>query len=108
LNKELNMSLFRKPLILSLALIAAASVLGSAARAHEIYSDQAPPEPRTEGSPAHRDGYVWGPGYWSWDGKKYHWVPGTYLVERQSKHWVPEHWEQEDSRWHFVAGRWEK
>ena len=99
---------FRKPLILSFALLIGGSTLGLSAQSHEVYSDQAPPDPRTEVAPAHRDGYVWGPGYWSWDGKKYHWVPGTYLVERQSKHWVAEHWEQADSRWHFVPGRWEK
>jgi hypothetical protein len=25
-------------------------------------------------------GYVWQPGYWSWNGVQYVWVPGAYVV----------------------------
>src|SRR3954471_11244492 len=33
-----------------------------------------PPAPRVEDTPAPREGYVWAPGYWSWDGSNYVWV----------------------------------
>jgi hypothetical protein len=97
-----------KPLFAALSFIGFQGLLVTAALAHDVYADQAPPEPRTELAPPHRDGYVWGPGYWSWNGKTYHWVPGTYLVDRRTKHWVADHWEQQDSRWHYVPGRWEE
>ena len=40
----------------------------------------APPAPVVETVPAPPGpGYVWRPGYWSWDGVQYVWGPGTYL-----------------------------
>ena len=73
----------------------------------EMTSDVAPP-------PAHverfvpRDGYVWAPGYWEWNGRSYHWVSGTYLTERRAAHWVADRWEQVGPHWQRVAGHWER
>lgn len=41
----------------------------------------APPAPVVEVVPAPpAPGYVWQPGYWSWNGVQYVWVPGAYVV----------------------------
>jgi WXXGXW repeat (2 copies) len=41
----------------------------------------APPAPVVEVVPAPpAPGYVWQPGYWSWNGVQYVWVPGAYFV----------------------------
>jgi hypothetical protein len=41
----------------------------------------APPAPVVEAvPPPPAPGYVWQPGYWSWNGVQYVWVPGAYFV----------------------------
>ncbi len=74
--------------------------------AAEISSDVAPPPVRVERF-LPRDGYVWAPGYWEWNGRSYHWVSGTYLLERRGAHWVADSWEQVGVHWQHVAGHWE-
>ena len=69
--------------------------------------DVAPPPPQTEVVPAERTGYVWSPGYWSWEDHHYVWVKGRWVESHNGSHWVPEHWEQRDTHWHFVHGHWE-
>ena len=54
----------------SLAALWVAGLLSFAsAGAADIISDTAPPAPRVEHEPPHRDGYVWAPGYWDWNGQ---------------------------------------
>jgi hypothetical protein len=69
------------------------------------------PAPRYEQMPPpHREGLMWQPGHWRWDGYRYEWRPGHY-IERHPHHrrfveghwdfshregrriWIPEHWE---------------
>jgi WXXGXW repeat (2 copies) len=80
------------------SLAAAAEGAGSA--------DAAPPPARVERA-AQRDGYVWAPGYWDWNGHAYHWVSGSYIYERRGAHWVADRWEQVGSQWQHVRGHWE-
>ncbi len=82
----------------------AAPALGQAVA--EIYVDTPPPPPRSETVPPARTGFVWAPGYWSWDGNQHVWVEGRWLETRVNAKWEPEHWEQVDGRWHFVPGQW--
>jgi hypothetical protein len=43
----------------------------------------ATPTPVVEPVPAPPGpGYVWQPGYWSWNGVQYVWVPGAYVAPR--------------------------
>ncbi len=72
-----------------------------------IISDVAPPAVRVERY-VPRDGYVWAPGYWEWNGRSYHWVSGTYLLERRGAHWVADRWDQVGTHWQHVAGHWER
>ncbi|ROR18580.1 YXWGXW repeat-containing protein [Comamonas sp. BIGb0124] len=82
-------------------------------RAHEAVSyrvEVAPPPPRVEVIPAPRSGYVWAPGYWSWDPqiRRHVWLEGRWEVERPRAHYVPAHWRQEGPGWVFVPGRWDR
>jgi hypothetical protein len=70
-------------------------------------SDTAPPAPRVEHAPPHRDGYVWAPGYWDKSGHSFRWVSGTWVNERRGMHWVADRWEESGSEWHLVRGHFE-
>jgi hypothetical protein len=102
------MNTFRRLGLTALCLVAAELSASGPALARDIYADQAPPPPKEFQAPRPREGYVWAPGFWDWNGKSYHWVNGMWLVERRARHWVPDHWVQDDNRWHFVPGRWEQ
>jgi WXXGXW repeat (2 copies) len=90
-------------------LIAAELLLGRTAYGYEggIYTDDAPPPPRTERMPRPHDGLVWAPGHWEWSGKAFYWIEGSWLVERRKRHWVPAQWEQAGNKWHFLPGHWD-
>ena len=74
----------------------------------DIVSDTPPPAPRVEHEPQHRDGYVWAPGYWEWNGRFFHWSSGTWITEHRGKHWVADRWDQIQNQWHYVPGHWEQ
>jgi hypothetical protein len=74
----------------------------------DIVSDTPPPAPRVEHEPPHRDGYVWAPGYWEWNGRFFHWISGTWKLEHRDKHWVADRWDQIQNQWHYVPGHWEQ
>ena len=60
---------------------------------------EAPPPPP-------QPGYIWTPGYWSWNGVQYVWVPGHYVLGRPGWRWVPEHYVQRGPYYTFVPGHW--
>jgi hypothetical protein len=66
-----------------------------------------PPPPHAERQPPHRDGYVWAPGCWEWDGHFFRWTSGTWITERPG-HWVASHWDPIGNQWHYVKGHWER
>ena len=73
----------------------------------ETVTDVPPPQPRIERPPPHRDGYVWAPGYWDWNGRFYRWTSGSWISEHRG-HWVADHWDQLGNQWHYVRGHWEQ
>jgi len=79
---------------------------GFASAGPESVVDTPPPAPRVENVP-HRDGYVWAPGYWEWNGRFFQWVSGTYVYERRGYQWVAGHWDPIGSQWHYTLGHWE-
>src|SRR5882672_460024 len=79
-----------RPLILALALLPA-------------------PLPVYEQPVAPDDGYIWTPGYWSWDDDAgdYYWVPGTWVLAPQPGYlWTPGWWGWENSVYLWHGGYW--
>ena len=54
-------------------------------------------------------GYIWTPGYWSWDNyeEDYFWVPGTWVLPpRLGYYWTPAYWGYNDGEYLFNQGYW--
>ena len=70
----------------------------------------APPElPVYEQPPIPGDGYLWTPGYWSWnqDDQDYFWVPGTWVMAPEpGLLWTPGYWAVDGGAFLFHAGYW--
>src|SRR5947207_41053 len=69
---------------LLIATVIAASLGGGLGLAPAAYADVvvvrvAPPPARDEVIPPARDGFVWTPGYWRWNGHRHVWVNGKYV-----------------------------
>jgi hypothetical protein len=90
---------------LVLAIGAAVTPVASQARVDFIV-DVAPPAQRVEVVPVGRPGYVWGPGYWRWNGYRHVWVGGSWVRERPGWHWVGAHWTPYGAHYHYVPGYW--
>ena len=55
------------------------------------------------------EGYVWMPGYWSWnaDDLNYYWVPGTWVLAPQAGYlWTPGYWAFENTGYFWHIGYW--
>jgi hypothetical protein len=67
----------------------------------------APPPPPVAEAPSPRPGYVWAPGYWSWQSGSHVWVEGHWMPARPGEHWVPDTWtSSHNGHWHFEPGHW--
>ena len=94
-----------------LALCVAAGSLGilaPTAASADIYGRVAPPPPRHEVVPVVRQGWVWVPGYWNWNGHRYAWVRGHSIRGRHGSHWVPDRWAEDHGRWRRERGHWDR
>jgi WXXGXW repeat (2 copies) len=57
--------------------------------------------------PSPGPGYIWLPGYHSWNGVSYIWVPGRWEIRPQGRHdWVPGHWNHNRHGWFWIKGHW--
>jgi hypothetical protein len=101
----------------ALALIAVAAILAPAAMTpvaaqsmnFSLNVGTPPPAPVYEVVPAPRVGYVWAPGYWSWEHERHVWMPGRWMPERHGHHWVADHWvEGPHGGWHLEHGHWDR
>jgi hypothetical protein len=55
------------------------------------------------------EGYIWTPGYWSWDDEDgdYYWVPGTWVLAPEVGFlWTPGYWAWGGSGFVFYEGFW--
>jgi WXXGXW repeat (2 copies) len=105
--KEQHMKSYRTNSLVALCLAGSAFAAPTTANSGAaVTTDVPPPPPRVE-SVAPREGYVWAPGYWEWNGRFYHWTTGSYIFERRRAHWVADQWVPVGGRWHYLRGRWE-
>jgi hypothetical protein len=68
-----------------------------------------PPLPEYDQPPIPAQGYIWTPGYWSWqpDDDDYYWVPGTWAEPpRPGLLWTPGYWAWIGGQFLFHAGYW--
>src|SRR5260370_10432365 len=55
------------------------------------------------------EGYIWTPGYWSWDpdDEDYYWVPGTWVLAPEvGLLWTPSYWAWGGTAFVFYEGYW--
>ena len=86
------------------AFVSLGAVLAPAHAQINVNINIAPPAPRYEVVPTVRQGYVWAPGYWAWQGQDYRWVRGRQIAQRPGQRWVADHWEEGNR---YRAGYWE-
>ena len=74
----------------------------------EMTATAAPPElPSRDQPPCPDEGYIWTPGYWSWDGVTYFWQPGVWLFPPQvGVFWTPGYWAYAGTVFIFHRGYW--
>ena len=68
-----------------------------------------PPLPVYAQPPIPGDGYLWTPGYWSWDPATgdYDWVPGTWAQPPSAGLlWTPGYWAFDNSLYYWHRGYW--
>jgi hypothetical protein len=83
------------------------ATVGQAARIVDVEIGVAPPPPVVEVVPPPREGYVFEPGHYGWDGRQYVWIGGQFIPDRTGHAWQPYVIEQRGERWHFRAGHWD-
>ena len=69
---------------------------------------EAPPPLRAELVPAPRNGYLWVPGFWNWDGSRHVWSGGHWERARASYTYVAPTWRQEGEGWRLDRGGWKR
>ncbi|MDB6063581.1 MAG: hypothetical protein JWM78_3684 [Verrucomicrobiaceae bacterium] len=90
-------------------LVGSASVMAPRANAEinlDVIIGTPPPAPRVERAPERREGFIWIPGYWRWEGNHHVWSDGRWEPERRGYEYRPAHWDHEGDRWHFREGSW--
>lgn len=89
-----------------LSLSAGAALYTPPAEARTFVSVRiAPPAPRYERVVV-RPGYIWAPGYWRWNGRRYVWAQGRYMGARPGWAWRPGHWVRRGGGWFYREGHW--
>jgi hypothetical protein len=83
-----------------------ALIVAPAAEPELVVVEVAPPPLRSEDIPAPREGYVWSPGYWNYNGTTYVWVDGRYLPDQAGARYVAPRWESSNGRYAFYGERW--
>ena len=68
----------------------------------------APPAPRYESVPAPRDGYVWAPGFWNYEGNRHVWTAGHWESARQGYQFQRAEWQRDNDGWRLNRGGWQQ
>jgi hypothetical protein len=90
--------------------LCAAAALPLPALAHtdvSVVIGTAPPPPRFEYYPPPREGFVWMPGYWNWEGRRHVWLSGHWENARPGHVYRPAQWVRDDGGWRLIPDSWE-
>ena len=82
----------------------------NAARVVDVEIGVAPPPPAEQTIvviPAVREGFIYEPGHYGWDGQRYVWVEGQYVPNREGHQWRHYTLEQRGDKWHYRVGHWD-
>lgn len=66
-----------------------------------------PPPPRYEAVPPPRDGFLWAPGFWDWDGHRHVWHGGHWERARPGYAYRQPGWHQGPHGWELDRGGWD-
>ena len=103
---KMHKNSFKAILLAGLFVIGAMNSIASA----QVTITIAPPLlPMYAQPPIPADGYMWTPGYWSWDSTNndYFWVPGTWVIAPfVGALWTPGYWSFEDEGYTWHRGYW--
>lgn len=102
-----------KRLLLGIAALAlsAAALLPEQAVAQvnlSINIGTAPPPLRYEVIPAPRQGYIWAPGYWDWNGHDHVWRNGHWEHARSGYVYRRPEWREDHGKWKLNKGGWKQ
>jgi hypothetical protein len=101
----------RKSLIAAVLIAAGAAAMTAPAVAQvnvDLVIGNAPPPLRYEPIPTARHGYIWAPGYWSWNGRRHVWVGGSWVAERPGYVYMQPQWVEQGGRWYYQSSRWDR
>ncbi len=73
-----------------------------------IILGDAPPPLRYEAVPSPRNGYLWAPGYWNWNGNQHVWSRGHWERNRVDYRYDQPQWRQESDGWRLDRGGWKQ
>jgi hypothetical protein len=73
-----------------------------------ILLGDAPPPVRYEVVPPPRNGYLWAPGYWNWNGNQHVWSTGHWERNRVDHRYDQPQWRQESDGWRLDRGGWKQ
>ena len=84
------------------------AIIGGATGAAIAVDIAPPPLPVYDQPPIPAPGYIWTPGYWTWDDDTgYYWVPGTWVLPPEpALLWTPGYWGWNDGVYAFHEGYW--
>jgi len=83
------------------------AVVGTSIVTAAIVSSRPPPPPRVVYAPPPEPGYVWQPGYWSFEHDEWVWVEGRWVARYPGYDWEPSHWvEDPGGHWRLIPGHW--
>ena len=100
---------FANAVVFATALTAATASASAGPRRGRVYVRVGPPPPIVETRVvAPGPGYVWIPGYHTWDGRAYVWRAGRWdRGPRARARWVSPRWVHDRRHgWYLVDGRW--
>jgi hypothetical protein len=94
--------------IIAISSAAFAPLHASAQVSISIIVPTPPPPVIVETAPAPRAGYIWAPGYWSWNGHKHVWVESRWEQVREGYQYASPAWRRHGDQWRFQEGGWKQ